>query len=59
MFPSSADKYDKFLCDVVNTKWRCMRGLAAMKMSLGQYVRLLLDYRDTWIYPTNEPWLAL
>ena len=27
-------------CDVVNTIWRCMRGLAAMKMSLRQYFRL-------------------
>ena len=28
-----------------------MRGLAAIKMSLRQYFRLLLDYRDIWIYP--------
>ena len=30
-----------------------MRGLAALKMSLRQYFRLLLDYLDIWIYP-NE-----
>ena len=37
------------ICDVVNTIWRCMCGLAAMQMSLRQYVRLLLDYRYIWI----------
>ena len=45
------------ICDVVNTIWCCMRGLAAMKMSLQQYFRLLLDYRDIWIYP-NERTMA-
>ena len=46
------------ICDVVNTIWRCsMRGLAAMKMSLRQYFRLLLDYQDIWIHP-NEPTMA-
>ena len=34
-----------------------MRGLAAMKMSFRQYFRLLLDYRDIWIYP-NERTMA-
>ena len=34
-----------------------MRGLAATKMSLRQYFRLLLDYRDIWIYP-NERTMA-
>ena len=33
-----------------------MRGLAAIKMSL-QYFRLLLDYRDIWLYP-NERTMA-
>ena len=42
------------ICDVVNTIWRCMHGLAAMKMSLCQYFRLLLDYRDIWIYPNER-----
>ena len=42
------------ICDVVNTIWRCMRGIAAMKMSLRQYFRLLLDYRDIWIYPNER-----
>ena len=43
------------ICDVVNTIWRCsMRGLAAMKMSLLQKFRLLLDYRDIWIYPNER-----
>ena len=45
------------ICDVVNTIWRCRRGLAAMKMSLCQYFRLLIDYRDIWIYP-NERTMA-
>ena len=40
--------------DVVNTIWRCMRGLAAIKMSLRQYFRLLLDYRAIWIYPNGR-----
>ena len=41
------------ICDVVNIR---MRGLAASKMSLRQYFRLLLDYRYIWIYPnSNEP----
>ena len=30
-----------------------MRRLAAIKMSLHHYLRLLFDYRDIWIYP-NE-----
>ena len=34
-----------------------MRGLAAIKMSLRQYFRLLLDYRDIWIDP-NERTMA-
>ena len=42
------------ICDVVNTIWRCMRGLAEMKMSLRQYFRLLLDYRDIWIFPNER-----
>ena len=45
------------ICDVVNTIWHCMRGLAAMKMSLRQDFRLLLDYGDIWIYP-NERTMA-
>ena len=40
--------------DFVNTIWRCARGLAAIKMSLRQYFRLLLDYRDIWIYPNKR-----
>ena len=36
-----------------------MHGLAAMKMSLHQYFRLLLDYRDIGYIPTNEPWHTL
>ena len=31
-----------------------MRGLAAIKMSLRQYFRLLLDLRDIWIYPNER-----
>ena len=34
-----------------------MRGLAAMKMSLCQHFRLLLDYRDIWMHP-NERTMA-
>ena len=42
------------ICDVENTIWRCMRGLAAIEMSLLQYFRLLLDYRGIWIYPNKR-----
>ena len=65
MVPSSADivlQYRRLsqsetrnlnIRDVVNTIWRC--GLvAAMKMSLRQYFRLLLDYRYIWIYPNDR-----
>ena len=49
------------ICDVVNTMMvngTCsMRGLAKIQMSLRQYFRLLLDYRDIWIYP-NERTMA-
>ena len=45
------------ICDVVNTIWRCARGLAAMQMLFRQYFRLLLDWRDIWIYP-NERTMA-
>ena len=31
-----------------------MRWLAAIKMSLYQYFRLLLDYRDIWIYHNEK-----
>ena len=31
-----------------------MRGLAAIKMSLRQYFRLLLGYRDIWLYPNER-----
>ena len=31
-----------------------MRVLADIKMSLRQYFRLLLDYRDIWIYPNER-----
>ena len=61
MVPSSADivlqnrpirnKYDKY---VVNTM---AHTAAEIKMSLLQYFRLLLDYRDIWIYP-NERTMA-
>ena len=34
-----------------------MRGLAAINLSIRWYFRLLLDYRDIWIYP-NERTMA-
>ena len=43
------------ICDIVNTNWRCMRGLAAMKMSLRQYFRLLLDPNERTMACTLMP----
>ena len=40
--------------DVVNTISRSARVLAAIKMPLCQYFRLLLDFRDIWIYPNKR-----
>ena len=52
------NKYDKYLW---RRKYSIMalqqRRLAEKKMSLLQYFRLLLDYRDIWIYP-NERTMA-
>ena len=42
------------ICDVVNTM---AHAAAEIKMSLPHYFRLLLDYRDIWIYP-NERTMA-
>ena len=45
------------ICDVVNTM---AHAAADIKMSLLHYFRLLLDYRDIWMYiPANKPWHAL
>ena len=45
------------ICDVVNTMAVNGAGLAEIQMSLRQHFRLLLDYRDIWIYP-NERTMA-
>ena len=41
------------VCDVVDTIRCSMHWLAAIKMTLHQYFRSSLDYRDIWIIPTN------
>ena len=49
------------ICDVVNTMaLQQGRVSAGDKMALCQYFRLLLDYRDIWIYPNERTvWHAL
>ena len=51
---SQSETRARTIGDVVNTYSLQYVWLDAIKMSLRQYFRLLLDYRDIWISPNER-----